>query len=105
MGGVYWGGDDGGGDVLPCVVDYGELCLGDGVVGSAIVQIETSGYELTATGEFIGVVEDLGFEKALRMDVSLILQSVEVTFTHHWRQHAFVIKLESVLSRWLAMSS
>jgi len=39
--------------------------LRDGVVGSAVVKIETSRYELAAVGELVGMVEDLGFEEAL----------------------------------------
>jgi hypothetical protein len=39
--------------------------LGDGVVGSAVVQVETSGHELAAAGEFVGMIKDLGFEEAL----------------------------------------
>ena len=65
---------------MPCVVDYGELCLRDGVVGSAIVQIETSWDELAAASEFVGVVEDLRFEEAL--------ERMLVGFTKH-RSHVY----------------
>ena len=70
---------------MPCVFDYGELCLRDGVVGSAVVQVETARDELAAAGEFIGMVEDLGFEEALEMDVRLVWQGLEDMFTYHRR--------------------
>ena len=70
---------------MPCVVDYGELCLRDGVVGSAVVQVETAWDELAAAGEFVGMVEDLGLEEALGMDVSMVWQGLEEIFAYHGR--------------------